>query len=100
MLKALLKKQLLEMGSFLFFDRKTGRRRTGRKLVGTIVLYAVLFLYLMVMFGILSASMCKPMVDAGLGWLYYSLMSLIALVLGVFGSAFTASSFESLKGII
>ena len=92
MLKALLKKQLLEMGSFLFLNRKTGKRRTGKSLVGSIVLYAVLFLYLMVAFGVISASMCKPMVDAGLGWLYYSLMSLIALVLGIFGSVFTASS--------
>ena len=43
MLKALLKKQLLEMNTFYFQDRKTGKRRSKGKTVGMVILYIAIF---------------------------------------------------------
>ena len=40
----------------------------------------------------LSISMCEPMVIAGAGWLYFTIMSLIAIALGAFGSVFNTYS--------
>lgn len=92
MTKALLKKQLLEVFSWLYRDRKTGKNRSK----GGIALYAVLYLLL---FGTLagmffSAAMmlCAPLAQAGLTWLYFALMGLISIALGAFGSVFNTYS--------
>ena len=92
MTKALLKKQLLEVFSWLYRDRKTGKNRSK----GGIALYAVLYLLL---FGTLagmffSAAMmlCAPLAQAGLTWLYFALMGLISVALGAFGSVFNTYS--------
>ena len=92
MTKALLKKQLLEVFSWLYRDRKTGKNRSK----GGIALYAVLYLLL---FGTLagmffSAAMmlCAPLAQAGLTWVYFALLGLISLALGAFGSVFNTYS--------
>ena len=88
MLKALLKKQFLELNRSYFMDHKTGRRRST---VGT-ALYIALFAAIFVMLGFavyeLAAMLAKAFIPAGLTWLYFVFMSLLALCLGVFGSVF------------
>ena len=91
MLRVLLKKQLSEVFKGYFYDAKKNRMRSGWAIAG----YFVLFLFIMVgilggMFTSLSLSLCGPLADAGLGWLYFLIMGGIAVLMGAFGSVFNA----------
>lgn len=88
MLGALFKKQLMEINTWLFRDKKSGARRSGAAMVLLVILYAVIFFGLGIVFFLLGGELCMPLVKAGLGWLYFSLMGLISVALGVFGSVF------------
>ncbi len=88
MLKALLKKQFLELNAFYFQNRKTGKNRTKAGTVGFIILYIVLFLFLAVTFFTVAMNLASALIPLDLGWVYFSLMGLIALVFGIFGSVF------------
>ena len=87
MLKALFHRQFLELKSRLI------RTRNGQKpSKGRILLFALLYIYVFgifaFLFGTMASELCAPLVEAGLGWLYFALMSLMAVFLGVFGSVF------------
>ncbi len=88
MIKPLIKKQFLQLFAWLFVDRKTGKSRKGGKLIGFSLLYAMLFVYLGVMFYKLAEFICQPFASSGLGWFYFIFMGLIGVVAGVFGSVF------------
>lgn len=88
MLKTLIKKQLLELNSFYFQDRKTGKRRTNGGIIGYGILYAFIFLGLGFAFYGLASMVGTAMIPAGLDWLYYVFMGLVSLFLGVFGGVF------------
>lgn len=92
MIKALLKKQMSEVFSGTYGKKRDGTRRNKRGIVGMTVLLSVLFAYLCVSFYFLFGSMCKPLAEAGFGWLYIALGALIAMVFGVVGSAFSTYS--------
>ena len=86
MLKALIRKQLLELNSWFYQDKKTGKNRSKLGIVA----YALLFLLTCGIVGaffyIMCRTLCQPLVSAGRGWLYFAVMSRVALVMGVFGS--------------
>lgn len=88
MLKSLLKKQLMEVNTWLLQNKKTGKRRSNINIAMLIVAYTVLFLCLGMIFFGTGYMLCEPLVFAGLGWLYFSIMGLMAVMLGVFGSVF------------
>lgn len=88
MIKALLKKQLAEVFSWLYMDTKKKSRRTGKSLLGFALLYGALILYLAAFFFVLSKYLCEALVPLGLTWFFFTLVGLVALVLGVFGSVF------------
>lgn len=88
MLKLLLKKQLMEVNTWLLQNKKTGKRRSNISMAVMIVVYAVLFICLGMIFFGTGYMLCEPLVIAGLGWLYFSIMGLMAVMLGVFGSVF------------
>lgn len=92
MLRALLKKQALELGAFFYQSGKSGRRRS--KLV--IALYVLLMLYVAVvlcgMFYFTAQALCAPLVGAGMGWLYFAMMGVTATAVGALGSVFMAYS--------
>ena len=88
MLKALLKKQFLELNAFYFQNRKTGKNRSKAGTVGFIILYIVLFLFLAFTFFMVAQSLAAALIPLGYGWLYFALMGLISLAFGVFGSVF------------
>ena len=93
MLKVLLKKQLFEVFKGYFYDAKKNKMRSK----GGIAAYIVLFLVIMVgflggMFTVVSLSMCGGLTQAGMGWLFFLLMGLIAIALGAFGSVFNTYS--------
>ena len=71
-----------------------GKRGNAGK--GSVILYALLFAYLfVVLFGLffgMSGTLCAPLYEAGLGWLYFALMGIMSTALGVIGSVFTTYS--------
>lgn len=93
MFKSLVKKQLLELNSFYFQNRKTGKRRTKQGIAGFVTLYAVLFVFLGVMFGFMALMLGDSLLAAPeTSWLYYAMMGLVSLLLGTFGSVFNTYS--------
>ena len=93
MLKALIKKQLQELYKSFFVDAKKGTARSKVGMVLYIILYALLIIGVLGgAFTALSISLCEPLHAAGLDWLYFALMGMVALVLGVFSGAFTTNS--------
>ena len=93
MMRALLKKQMTEIFRSYFYDAKKNRSRSK---VGTAA-YLVLFVGIMVgllggIFTYLSLSICGALTAAGMDWLYFALMGLLAVLLGIFGSVFNTYS--------
>ena len=89
MLKLLLKKQLFEIFSPYFYDAKKNKARSKAFTGMYFALFALLIVGLLGgIFTLLSVKLCLPLASAGLGWLYFALMGLIAVMLGAFGSVF------------
>ena len=91
--RLLLRKQLKEIFRSYYYNPKTNQKRST---VGTILWFAF-FLLLMVgflggMFTLLALSLCEPLAAADMGWLYYAIFTLLAVLLGVFGSVFNTYS--------
>lgn len=91
MLKALIKKQFLELASF-FLQSKDGKRRS----VGVVVAFVALMVYALaaagVMFWFLCSFLCAPLVEAGQGWIYFAFMAVLSTTLGVVGGVFMAKA--------
>ena len=93
MLKVLLKKQLFEVFKGYFYDAKRNKMRSKGGIIGYIILFLVIMVgFLGGMFTVMSLSMCGGLTEAGMGWLYFLLMGLIAIALGAFGSVFNTYS--------
>lgn len=89
MTKALFKKQMMEVFAWLYRSRKTGKNRTKMATIGFGIFYFILiFGVLGSMFFTMASSLCSPLVQVGLGWMYWSIMGLVTVALGVFGSVF------------
>ena len=93
MLKTLVKKQLMEIFRSYFYNAKTNKKRSTVGIIAYILLFAALMIGLIGgMFTGLSVLLCAPLTQAGMGWLYFALMSLLAIFLGAFGSVFNTYS--------
>ena len=90
MIRALLKKQLLELGAAFVRSSKTGKRRSRAGAFGYALLFAVLILLVMLSFGSMALPLAVTLVPQGLDWLYFVLMELSALTVSVLASAFTS----------
>ena len=88
MIKTLFKKQMMETFSWLYRNRKTGKNRTVGGAVAFGLLYLGIFAILGFVFYGMAEILCQPLVDVGLGWLFFAIMGLIAVAMGVFGSVF------------
>ena len=88
MTKALLKKQMMESFSWLYQNRKTGKNRDTKGIITYVILYLIIFGFLGMVFFQFACTLCAPLISLNLGWLYFALMGLIAISLGVFGSVF------------
>lgn len=79
MLSVLLKKQLTEIFRNYFYNPKTNKARSKAAVAAYIVLFAVVMAVILGgMFTVLSAALCTPLTAAGLDWLYFALMALLA----------------------
>ena len=88
MLKALLKKQFLELHTFYFIDKKTGKKRSKGGIVGFVILFAFIFLSLAVAFAGMEFLFAASLLPSGLDWLYFSTIGILAIFFGTFGSVF------------
>lgn len=91
MWKALLKKQWLSVVAF-FRIGKNGKARSPMAALGFAVLMVYAFGAMGIMFWELSKTFCAPLVGAGLDWVYFSVMGLMASAFGFIGGVFTAKS--------
>ena len=93
MLKILLKKQMAEIFRSYFYNAKKNKARSKAAVIANIVLFVVLMLGVLGgMFTMLALAMSVPMAEAGMNWLYFALMGLLAILLGAFGSVFNTYS--------
>ena len=93
MLSALLKKQLQEIFRSYFYNAKQGKARSRASTVGYFAFFAVLMVGVLGgMFTYLAHSLCAPFAAAGMEWLYFTIMAMVAIVLGAFGSVFNTYS--------
>ena len=89
MLRILVKKQIMEVFKGYFYDAKKNKMRSK----GAIAAWIIFFVVIMVgvlggMFTALSLATCGAMTKVGMGWLYFLMMSSIAIIFGAFGSVF------------
>ena len=93
MLKLLIKKQLLEVFKGYFYDAKKNKMRSKPAIIVWILFFIVIMVGVLGgMFTALSLSLCGPLSQAGVGWLYFLLLSGLAVLLGAFGSVFSTYS--------
>lgn len=89
MLKLLVKKQLYEVFRSYFYDAKKNKMRSKGAIAAYFIFYAIVMLGVLGgMFTYLSLNLCGSLNAAGMGWLYFLLMGIIAIFLGAFGSVF------------
>ena len=88
MLKALLKKQFMELFRGYFVSRKNGQARSKGKTVALFVLFAALIVYFGFMCFGMAFGLGSALIPAGLSWLYFTLMGVMTVMLGVIGSIF------------
>ena len=92
MTKALLKKQMMEAFSWVYQNKKTRKKRSPLGVAGYALLYLLIFGFLGVVFYMVASMLCEPLASVGLGWLYWAIMGLLGLFMGVFGSVFNTYS--------
>ena len=89
MLKVLLKKQMMEIYRIYFYDAKKNTARSKSAVILRLASFMLLMLAVLGgMFTALSLALCAPMAAAGMDWMYFALMGLLAILLGIFGSVF------------
>ena len=93
MVKLLVKKQLQELFRGFFVDKKKNRARSRLGVILAMVGFTMLMVGLLGgMFTALCITLASPLAAFDLGWLYFAIMSLLGVLLGVFGSVFNTYS--------
>ncbi|MBQ8291397.1 MAG: hypothetical protein IJX88_02650 [Clostridia bacterium] len=88
MVKALLKKQLLETLSFFLIDAKNGKRRSKGAVIGFGVLMLYVVVVMIAMFYMMAEKLCLPLVNGGLAWVYFAFFAAMATAFAVVGTIF------------
>lgn len=88
MLKALFKKQMLELNQGFFQDRKNGTVRSKAGAFVSIFLFAVLMIGVIGGIFLYLSNSLSVLITAGMSWMYFLIMGLISIALGIFGSVF------------
>lgn len=83
---------MLEVFSWLYKNNKSGKFRSNRGIIGYAVMYLLIFGFLGSIFYGMASALCKPLASADMGWLYWALMGIVGIFLGVFGSVFNTYS--------
>ncbi len=92
MLKILVKKQMAEIFRMYLYNAKKNKARSRISTLGMFGLFVLIMVGLLGgMFGGVAWAI-HPVIDADLGWLYFDILGMIAIVLGAFGSVFNTFS--------
>ena len=92
MLKLLIKRQLYQYFSGFIINAKTNKPRTKKSIIGTIALYAFVIVVCGISFFGMS-TLLSPLLETEYAWLFYAIFGMLAIILGVFVSCFSASSY-------
>ena len=92
MLKLLLKKQLTEIFRAYFYNPKNNKARSAGAIIALFLLFGLVIVMIGGMFTFLSLTLCAAFTAVGAPWMFFLLMSLIAVLLGTFGSVFNTYS--------
>lgn len=93
MLKLLVKKQLIEIFRVYFYDAKKNKACSKLSTIMFMIWFAVIMTGVIAgIFTMLSRKLCAPMAALDMGWMYFALMGLLAILLGTFGSVFNTFS--------
>ncbi|MBQ0001737.1 MAG: hypothetical protein KBT01_09445 [Clostridiales bacterium] len=92
MLKALIKKQFKECFRSYYVNGKKNKSRSKAGIIGMYVLFTLLMLFLVAAFFGLSFLMGDPLFEAGYPEMFFAVISIISIALGVFGSVFNTYS--------
>ncbi len=93
MVKLLVKKQLQELFRGFFVDKKTNRARSRIGVILSVLGFVLVMVGLLGgMFTAMCLSIAGSLAAVDLGWLYFAIMSLLGVFLGVFGSVFNTYS--------
>lgn len=93
MLGILIRKQMTELYRSFFYDQKKNKARSKAASILFIILYILLMAVVLGgMFTLMSLALCPLLLEAGLGWLYFTIVTAIAFALGIFGSVFSTYS--------
>ena len=89
----LVKKQMTEIFRVYFYDAKKNKKRSRISTILFFLMYAAIMAGILGgMFSFLSVQLCKPFAQVHMSWLYFLIMSMIAVALGAFGSVFNTFS--------
>ena len=93
MIRVLFRKEIRELLSFYMYDRKKKQKRSKAALIGYLCLYGFVFISVAFSFfgmaTLFAGSIAK--LDNG-GWIYFGIMSLMAILIGTVIDAFSAYS--------
>lgn len=92
MLKLLLKKQIAEFFRNFFYDFKNNKNKSKVQIIRSVVLFAILMLFVAGTFAVVESQICKPFSDFDMMWMYFLLLSALGLFMGIFGSVFNTYS--------
>ena len=92
MLGTLIKKQYMECFRSYFVNPKTGKKRTKLGVLGMFAFFTVVMLFLAGVFFGLAFLLGDGLLAAGMDWLYFVLMGILAIFMGTFGSVFNTYS--------
>lgn len=88
MIRILVRKQLSELFQLYLIDRKTGKARSKTGILVGVVLAVALFGSLGFAFFGMAAGLGEELFGKDCDWLYFAVIGLLSIALGVFGSVF------------
>lgn len=92
MLIVLFKKQITELLSNMLGGRPLKQGIFSVRMMIYLLLGFYMFILIFRVFWNMSATLCRPLCEAGNNWMYFALMGVMATFIGVTGSLFTANS--------
>ncbi|MCQ2547764.1 MAG: hypothetical protein MJ145_02025 [Clostridia bacterium] len=88
MFKVLVKKQFMELFRNSYINKKTGKAKSRGQIKASFFIFAFLMVLLAGVFFFMSAMIGSTLIPMGMAWLYFSIVGVMAFLLGVFGSVF------------
>ena len=89
MLKALIRKDLLSLGTMFLQGKKDSKKRSKGAIVGFILLYAFLYIMMAALFLMMAFFMGPDLFAKGEAWVYFIVMGYLSIFFGIFGSVFS-----------